>query len=134
MGFCAGKLEGRIPALLGSGPVEGVLVMTARSKSLVSAITLLDQHRRRWLAARPMPRILTVLRLPTEASVPPALNQANPCRFQPTAAFDYIDDAMLVFVGPVRPDHAEAAIWRRVAAAIEQLTDTTGPLNDNAPI
>jgi hypothetical protein len=26
-------------------------------------------------------------------------------------------------------DHAGAAIWRRVTVAIEQLTDTTGPLN-----
>ena len=26
-------------------------------------------------------------------------------------------------------DHAEAAIWRRVRVAIEQLTDTTGPPN-----
>jgi hypothetical protein len=26
-------------------------------------------------------------------------------------------------------DHARAAIWRRVTVAIEQLTDTTGPLN-----
>ena len=26
-------------------------------------------------------------------------------------------------------DHAGAAIWRRITVAIEQLTDTTGPLN-----
>jgi hypothetical protein len=26
-------------------------------------------------------------------------------------------------------DHAGAAIWSRIAVAIEQLTDTTGPLN-----
>jgi hypothetical protein len=26
-------------------------------------------------------------------------------------------------------DHAGAAIWRRVTVAIDQLTDTTGPLN-----
>ena len=26
-------------------------------------------------------------------------------------------------------DHAGAAMWRRVTVAIEQLTDTTGPLN-----
>jgi hypothetical protein len=26
-------------------------------------------------------------------------------------------------------DHAGAAIWHRVTVAIEQLTDTTGPLN-----
>jgi hypothetical protein len=26
-------------------------------------------------------------------------------------------------------DHAGAAIWRRITIAIEQLTDTTGPLN-----
>jgi hypothetical protein len=26
-------------------------------------------------------------------------------------------------------DQAEAAIWRRVSVAIEQLTDTTGPLH-----
>ena len=26
-------------------------------------------------------------------------------------------------------DYAEAAIWRRVTVAIEQLTDTSGPLN-----
>ncbi len=26
-------------------------------------------------------------------------------------------------------DHAGAAIWRRVTVAIEQLTDTTAPLN-----
>ena len=26
-------------------------------------------------------------------------------------------------------DHAGAAIWRRITGAIEQLTDTTGPLN-----
>ena len=26
-------------------------------------------------------------------------------------------------------DHSGAAIWRRVTVAIEQLTDTTGPLN-----
>jgi hypothetical protein len=26
-------------------------------------------------------------------------------------------------------DHTGAAIWRRVTIAIEQLTDTTGPLN-----
>jgi hypothetical protein len=26
-------------------------------------------------------------------------------------------------------DHASAAIWRRVTVAIEQLTDTTGPLH-----
>jgi hypothetical protein len=26
-------------------------------------------------------------------------------------------------------DHAGAAIWHRIAIAIEQLTDTTGPLN-----
>jgi hypothetical protein len=26
-------------------------------------------------------------------------------------------------------DHDGAAIWRRIAVAIEQLTDTTGPLN-----
>jgi hypothetical protein len=26
-------------------------------------------------------------------------------------------------------DHAGAAIWRRIAVAIERLTDTTGPLN-----
>jgi hypothetical protein len=29
----------------------------------------------------------------------------------------------------VEGDHVGAAIWRRVAIAIEQLTDTTGPLN-----
>jgi hypothetical protein len=26
-------------------------------------------------------------------------------------------------------DHSSAAIWRRITVAIEQLTDTTGPLN-----
>ena len=26
-------------------------------------------------------------------------------------------------------DHSRAAIWRRITVAIEQLTDTTGPLN-----
>ena len=26
-------------------------------------------------------------------------------------------------------DHAGATIWRRITVAIEQLTDTTGPLN-----
>jgi hypothetical protein len=26
-------------------------------------------------------------------------------------------------------DHAGAAIWHRITVAIEQLTDTTGPLN-----
>ena len=26
-------------------------------------------------------------------------------------------------------DHTGAAIWRRITVAIEQLTDTTGPLN-----
>ena len=26
-------------------------------------------------------------------------------------------------------DHTGAAIWRRITGAIEQLTDTTGPLN-----
>jgi hypothetical protein len=29
----------------------------------------------------------------------------------------------------VEGDHAGAAIWRRITIAIEQLTDTTGPLN-----
>jgi hypothetical protein len=29
----------------------------------------------------------------------------------------------------VEGDHAGAEIWRRIIAAVEQLTDTTGPLN-----
>ena len=29
----------------------------------------------------------------------------------------------------VEGDHTGAAIWRRITIAIEQLTDTTGPLN-----
>ena len=32
-------------------------------------------------------------------------------------------------VAAAQGDHAEAAIWRRITVAIEQLTDTTGPLN-----
>jgi len=29
----------------------------------------------------------------------------------------------------VKGDHTGAAIWRRITVAVEQLTDTTGPLN-----
>ena len=29
----------------------------------------------------------------------------------------------------VEGDHAGAEIWRRIIVAVEQLTDTTGPLN-----
>ena len=46
----------------------------------------------------------------------------------------YADEAeansfMRAVVLAAEGDHAGAAIWRRITVAIEQLTDTTGPLN-----